>query len=130
MLTNGFVLDGKQLCEEPKRGRKITYITKVINITNILALSWKADSLLINKKSILTWKNLSKNSHPDILKYIFDQSNIKYAITLNFYSFPLSFKYSIVVYRIYQMKLQIKLYDLQYGFFFKITSNYRLLNNY
>lgn len=129
MLTNGFVLDGKQFCEEPKRGRKVTYITKVINMDNILALSWKADSLLINKKSILTWKNLSNNSHPDILKYIFDQSNIKYLITLHPYSFPLSHKYSIVVYRIYHMKLQIKLYDLQYGFILKITSNYRLFNN-
>nr|YP_010336145.1 hypothetical protein MW609_pgp148 [Chroodactylon ornatum]UNJ14551.1 hypothetical protein [Chroodactylon ornatum] len=124
------VLDGKQLCEKPRRGRKITYVTKVMNKDNLLALSWKADSLLINQASILTLQNLSNNSYKDILRHIFDQSNIKYMITLNSCSLPSSCKYSIRVYRFGQMKLQIKLYDLQSCFILKITANYRLFNNY
>nr|YP_009296750.1 hypothetical protein Bangp_011 [Bangiopsis subsimplex]AOM66093.1 hypothetical protein Bangp_011 [Bangiopsis subsimplex] len=48
ILNNGSVLNGKNFCQPPMRGRKLTYISHCTDISKAIKIAWKSDILILN----------------------------------------------------------------------------------
>ena len=81
ILTNGLLINGKQLCELPKRGRKFTYLSKYEYNRNIVELAWRADLLLLN----FSFQKYLQNQFVYFLidKRILQASKIRYLVKLH-----------------------------------------------
>lgn len=81
ILNNGLVISGKHFCEQPKRGRKLTYITHLNYNPKIIEASWKTDVLLINKNINIEYSNssihISSLNNLNLIKKIFRKAQIQ-----------------------------------------------------
>lgn len=127
ILSNGFVINGQNLCDKPRQGRKFTYLTRVNYNRSMVELAWKADILLINPniahlnpQTYLEYQVISSQMG----RQIFEESEIRYLINFNFKENTERINSMIYFFQWYQNKIKQSSCKLTYPFVFKITSNY------
>nr|YP_010336343.1 hypothetical protein MW428_pgp149 [Goniotrichopsis reniformis]UNJ14749.1 hypothetical protein [Goniotrichopsis reniformis] len=120
LLNNGYVINGKNFCESPRRGRKLTYITCFSPRKNIEHAIKKTDLLLLNNSKI----DFTNETYINTSQFISSQT--RYLISLDKQVKQVRDSYYILIYRLTRKASYRKNFIFNHFCILKLTAQYLL----